>query len=211
MKKTTLFILCALVSSPTWALDLRDMGRPTGHTPYDQYFDSVKAVLAQGHRRVTLDQVNELMLRGRNFQYRHTTPYRPHSPAVTEADRAGDCKDKALWLADRLGAANVRFAVGKPHDGSKKNHAFLLWNDGADWWVLDPTTMPFAVRADQAGSKDWVVLYSYTGTTKYLHPAAQWSAVQGNARSPIAEPLPTPASSRASRLGLALRHRRTCP
>jgi len=53
-------------------------------------------------------------------------PYEPTLPEVTEAMRAGDCKAKALWLAQKMGDSQSRYVVGKMDPNSRLSHAWLL-------------------------------------------------------------------------------------
>src|ERR1700694_5469600 len=120
MKKPTIigFALLALslfasVSTAQARTDL-DLGAPASITPYDPYMSPVKHVLTQlGTVDNSLDRVRQLMHVGRAFRYSFTSPYVAATPNVTATTRAGDCKAKALWLADQLNDSHVRFVIGK--------------------------------------------------------------------------------------------------
>src|SRR4051812_6144731 len=80
-----------------------DLGHTAGSTPYDRYMRPVRQVLSSiGGEDPTMARVKQLMREGRRFRYTFDDPYTAAYPAETAATRAGDCKDKALWLADRL-------------------------------------------------------------------------------------------------------------
>jgi len=188
--KTLLLFVATLAAVPAArAFDVNDLGTPVGRTPYDRYFGGVKQVLAQtASGRAQQTEVSQLVKRGRGFRYSFTTPYIPQTPDVTEATRTGDCKAKSLWLADRMNDSNVRFVVGKLSAGAKQSHAWLIWNDGTAWWVLDPTVASSPKRADRIGHKDWVCLFSYTKSGTYQHAATKNYAINWEHPEPIVGP-----------------------
>lgn len=144
-----------------------------GSTPYDRYFGSVRSVLRKldGQSPPTMAKVRGLMQQAFRFRYLMTSAYRPAPPAVVEKRRAGDCKDKALWLADRMNDPDIRYIIGKESQGRSLKHAWLLWRCGNEWWVLDPasTDVPQALGF---GSKQHVPYYAYTreGAFRYRTP-----------------------------------------
>src|SRR5689334_12298243 len=90
-----------------------DLGHSATSTPYDRYMRPVRQVMGSiGKEETSMARVKQLMREGRRFRYTFDDPYTAAYPAETEAMRAGDCKDKALWLADRINDDNVRFVVG---------------------------------------------------------------------------------------------------
>lgn len=165
-----------------------DLGASAGSTPYDPYLRPVKQVLGglQGSN-ATLDRVKVLMRTGRAFRYSFTEPYTAQLPVVTARTRTGDCKAKSLWLADQLGDRNVRYVIGKATRTSKISHAWLMWNDGARWWVLDPTNTSKPIAAESTSKNDYIPLYSYDSARSYRH-AGLGGAVAGVASngSPVA-------------------------
>ena len=156
-----------------------DLGASAGSTPYDPYLHPVKQVLGslQGSH-ASLDRVKELMRTGRSFRYSFTEPYTAQLPAVTARTRTGDCKAKSLWLADQLGDRNVRYVIGKATRTSKISHAWLMWNDGSRWWVLDPTNTSRPIAAESTSKNDYIPLYSYDTARSYRH-AGLGGAVAG--------------------------------
>ena len=151
-----------------------DLGNSAGYTPYDSYIRPVKQVLGTlDGPTATLERVKALMTQGRCFRYSHTDPYTAASPAVTAARRVGDCKDKALWLCDQLGDKNVRFVIGKMKRSEHVRHAWVMWNDGSQWWVLDCTLNYQPIPADRVASGDYVPLYSWAKDGSYRHGATQ--------------------------------------
>ena len=90
------------------------------------------------HGEATYAQVCELMKEGGKFRYDGTDHLIPQSPAVTEARRAGDCKDLALWLASKLNDSSVMFVEGH-FDLSPSHHAWLEWFGDGQLWILDLT------------------------------------------------------------------------
>jgi hypothetical protein len=150
-----------------------DLGTPTGQTPYDRFFGPLRRVMADlGENHPTLSEVNDLVREGRGFRYSHIEPYVPQMPEVTERLHAGDCKDKSLWLASRMDDASLRFVVGKLTRGARKSHAWLLWRDQGNWFILDATMQSSAVALERASENDWVPLFSYSAHGKFRHPGA---------------------------------------
>ena len=94
--------------------------------------------LSQLHGKATYARVCELMKEGGAFRYDGTYHLNPRPPAVTEARRAGDCKDLALWLASKLNDSSVMFVEGH-FDLSPSHHAWLEWFGDGQLWILDLT------------------------------------------------------------------------
>jgi hypothetical protein len=109
------------------------------------------------------------MRQGRAFRYSHTEPYYPADPQATATRRAGDCKDKALWLMDQLQDQNVRFVIGKLSRGAAVSHAWLMWEHEGQWWILDCTMLSRPVLADRAGANEYVPLYSFSRGAAFRH------------------------------------------
>lgn len=147
-----------------------DLGDFAGYTPYDSYIDPVRQVLGTLEGATpSLDRVKALMGEGRSFRYSHTDPYTAALPAVTASRRIGDCKDKALWLCDQLGDKHVRFVIGKMKRSTHVRHAWVMWNDGRQWWILDCTLNYQPIPADRVPPGDYVPLYSWTKDGSYRH------------------------------------------
>ena len=184
------FLLAGLPAAPA----AFDLGASAASTPYDPYLNPVKQVLGslQGSN-ASLDRVKELMRTGRSFRYSFTEPYTAQLPAVTARTRTGDCKAKSLWLADQLGDRNVRYVIGKATRTSKISHAWLMWNDGARWWVLDPTNTSKPIIAENTSKNEYIPLYSYDSARSYRH-AGLSGAVAGVATngSPVASKKTSP-------------------
>lgn len=96
------------------------------------------ANLARMNGTATHARICELMREGWKFRYDGTVHAEPQRPEVTEARRAGDCKDLAWWLAARLNDPNVIFVEGR-FDNADSRHAWLEWFGDGKLWVLDPT------------------------------------------------------------------------
>ena len=95
--------------------------------------------LARMNGKATYPQVCALLKAAGKFHYDGTTHLYPQSPAVTEARRAGDCKDLALWLASKLNDPSVMFVLGHIKAPTAEGHAWLVWYGDGQLWVLDPT------------------------------------------------------------------------
>ncbi len=180
MNIKALFAALLLAKASAFAAVL-DLGSTAGSTPYDPYMSPVKQVLGSLHGSAPdIKQVKALMRTSHNFRYSFTEPYVPQLPSVTATKKSGDCKAKSLWLADQLGDRNVRFVIGKATRSSKMSHAWLMWNDGARWWVLDPTNVSNPIAADRVSSNEYIPLYSYGAGHCYTHAAtAVFTGVAG--------------------------------
>lgn len=141
-----------------------------GSTPYDQYMGSVMHVLRKlDGSKPSFEKVAALTRQGYGFKYSFDTPYVAPLPHITEAKRQGDCKAKSLWLASRMNDPNVRYVIGKARRTSKISHAWLMWNDGRQWWVLDPTNNPNPIPARSVGPNEYLLTYSYDKNGTYRH------------------------------------------
>lgn len=171
--KTSILALSGLLFSQSGALAGIDMGSPAGYTPYDRYMSPVRQVLCSLHRHTTdLNRVQSLLSVGRNFRYSYTDPYTAALPSVTARTQTGDCKAKSLWLMDQLGDSNMRYVIGKARATSKISHAWLMWNDGSSWWILDPTNASRPIPAESARRDEYIPLYSWAKDGSYRHSAS---------------------------------------
>ena len=172
--KFHILLLSLLITSGPALLAQVDTGRPTGGTPYDQYLGPVRQVHARSSSNSpAIDEVRAQIRTARRFRYFFdpSQPYVPQSPEVTEARQQGDCKAKSVWLASKMLDRKVRYATGKAKPGDKMSHAWLLWSNGGQWLVLDPTMEYDVVYADKVIGRKNVVKYSYAGSTAYIHPS----------------------------------------
>lgn len=170
MKLKAFSTLAVLLLSNLAALAAFDLGASAGATPYDPYLRPVKQVLGSlSGSSADLNRVAELMRTGHSFRYSFTEPYLAQLPSVTAATKKGDCKAKSLWLADQLGDKNIRYVIGKATRTSKISHAWLMWNDGSRWWVLDPTNVSKPIPAESTSRNEYIALYSYDSARSYRH------------------------------------------
>jgi len=149
-----------------------DTGRPTSSTVYDAYMGPMRQTYARFTGRTpTLDEVRSQLRTAKRFRYYFdsSNPYVPQLPEVTEAKREGDCKAKSLWLAYKMSDRKTRYVVGKISTSSRMAHAWLLWPNGGQWLILDPTWNSEVVDAERVAGKKWLARYSYVGSTAYLH------------------------------------------
>jgi len=147
-----------------------DLGISATFTPYDPYLSPVKRVLGTvGGDRASMNRVAELMRTGRSFRYVHSTPYLAAEPMQTAARRAGDCKDKALWLCDQLRDSSARFVIGKIKRNPKISHAWVMWENEGRWWILDCTLNGRPIAVESIRRDDYVPLYSYSKNASYRH------------------------------------------
>ena len=141
-----------------------------GPTPYDSYLGTVHNVLENLNGSApSFDKVEALVRQGYRFTYIRQAPYEAGLPDVTAMRRAGDCKAKALWLADRMNDRSVRFVVGKASRSSQVNHAWLMWKKDGRLWILDPTKSAKPILADSVAPGNYVAFYSYDRSGSFCH------------------------------------------
>ena len=160
-----------------------DLGTPSSSTPYEPYMRPVKQVLGSlNGQKADMGKVKQLLKVGYGFRYTFTEPYVAALPEVTAKTRSGDCKAKSLWLVSQMGDRNVRYVIGKARSNSKISHAWVMWNDGARWWILDPTNVSRPIAADSTGKNEYIPLYSYEPGRAFRHNTMLTaSAATGNA------------------------------
>jgi len=186
--KVALLSFSALILTQLAASAFTDLGAPAKATPYDPYIQPVKQTLSSLEGpTATMDKVKALMGKGRGFRYSHTEPYQAALPEVTAARKVGDCKDKALWLCDQLAGSNVRFVIGKMNRSAHVRHAWVLWHDGNEWWVLDCTLNFRPIPASKVAAGDYVPLYSWSKTGTFRHtPSSSLLATADRRSEPVA-------------------------
>lgn len=151
-----------------------DLGSPASATPYDAYMSPVRLILTHmNNEENSMNRVRSLMHEGRAFRYSFTSPYVAATPEVTATTRAGDCKAKALWLADQLNDESVRFVIGKARSSSQMSHAWLMWQHDNRWWILDCTNNWDPIPADRVSSSQYIPYYSFAKNGEYRHRATQ--------------------------------------
>ena len=170
--KTSLIAFSGLLLAHSAAFAGIDLGTPAGYTPYDRYMSPVKQVLGTLRGQSNdMKRVQSLLSTGRNFRYSFTDPYTAALPSVTARTQTGDCKAKSLWLMDQLGDSNVRYVIGKARATSKISHAWVMWNDGSAWWILDPTNASRPIAADSTSRNEYIPQYSWAKNGSYRHSA----------------------------------------
>jgi hypothetical protein len=187
MKITLLSLASLLLASLT--ASAVDLGTSIDHTPYDRYMTPVKEVLGSMHgQAASMNKVEALMRQGRAFRYAHNEPYVPAMPRETATRHCGDCKDKALWLMDQLQDPSARFVIGKMTRGAKMSHAWVMWQNAGQWWILDCTMLSRPIAADKATVNEYVPLYSYSRGTAFRHTdkAGLTADVASKKQSPVA-------------------------
>jgi hypothetical protein len=187
--KSLAVALIALIGNSFAAFAGIDLGLPSSGTPYDRYMTPVKTTLSSlGKNRPTMEAVSALMKQGRSFRYQMDNPYVAALPSETARTRTGDCKDKALWLCDQLNDSSVRFVIGKTHPSAKMSHAWVLWNDGSRYWILDCTLNRAPIAADKLPANRYIPQFSYAKGSAYRHgiSSANVAAVANSKTSPVA-------------------------
>ena len=148
-----------------------DLGSPAPATPYERFMSPVRTVLSSVAGKARMSEVKALMRQGREFRYHLDNPYVPAMPEETERYRVGDCKDKSLWLCDRLNDSSVRFVIGKTHRNARMSHAWVMWQNEGRWWILDCTLKSDPIAADTLPADRYVPFYSYGKHSAYRHGA----------------------------------------
>lgn len=141
-------------------------------TPYDRQMTRVRPVLftksEAGKNNLSMDVVNHWIKDLRAIPYGFSPQWK--TPSEVETSPAADCKGKAVALLSRMqanGASNVKLVIGKKKSYSRKTHAWLEWTTDSGTYVLDPTILWSACRADKVGHRSYVPLYAYAGARKY--------------------------------------------
>jgi transglutaminase-like putative cysteine protease len=179
--------LAAVAVLATKAFGAFDLGTPASSTPYEPYMAPVKNVLGGLNGKAEMGKVKELLKVGYGFRYSFTEPYLAASPEQTAKTKTGDCKAKSLWLISQMGDRNVRYIIGKARSTSKISHAWVMWNDGGKWWILDPTNVSRPIAADSVGKNEYIPLYSYDTGHAFRHSATTiLTASAANGQAPVA-------------------------
>lgn len=190
--KNLILSLALLLTAKLSAFAVVDLGSATSQTPYDRYMAPVKQVFSSIHSGgAEMNKAEALMREGRGFRYAHTEPYVPAMPQETATRHVGDCKDKALWLVNELGDSNARFVIGKMKRGSRMSHAWVMWQNQGQWWILDCTMNSRPVLASSVGPDDYVPQFSFTKGVAFRHSdkAAGMTADVAGKNAPVASRL----------------------
>lgn len=154
-----------------------DLGSSTSRTPYDPYLGPLWAVLRQLDGKSDPATVAQLVRRsyGFRYSYKKDQPYVPQTPQQTEALKAGDCKAKSLWLAEKLNDRGIRFVIGKARRESAMSHAWLIWNGPNGWMILDATNFSSPLVPSRLAPNEFVPQFSYSPGGKYAHRVSTFS------------------------------------
>jgi hypothetical protein len=129
---------------------------------YEPYAGPIHSVLNRlDADNADFGRVCELMRKGRSFRYQMRDPYRVSRPEVTEARRSGCCKDKSLWLASRINDDSIRYVIGRARSNSRGLHAWLVWESGGQFWVLDCTNYRTPLRKDRLAPGEYVGIFQW--------------------------------------------------
>ena len=147
------------VSNPTVGTQL---GSPTSRTPYDRRYERVRLYLREVRAKITYTPEQK----DRDYW---------QLPEETESLGTGDCEDLAIWLyvkMKRAGLERVRLCIGKHTADASQMHAWVLWLDGTDLYILDPSVTEKPLRQKDAEKGSYIPYYSYDGDRKWRHKAA---------------------------------------
>lgn len=139
-------------------------------TPYEKYLEVVRVTLSRLPAvRARFGRAAELVQTGYRIRYQRTRLYQPRAADEVERTGYGDCKDKAHWLADRLGDDSVRFVIGRSYPHSSSNHAWVEWDANGTTWILDPTLHSAPRDRRLVPSGRFIPLWSYTKEGAWEH------------------------------------------
>lgn len=170
-KKIFLFILSLICLSSVSCFS-QSVYLNVDSTPYDRQMTRIRPVLftkseASKHN-LSMNVVNHWIEDLRAIPYGFSPQWK--TPSEVETGPAADCKGKAVALLSRMqanGADNVRLVIGKRTSSSRKTHAWLEWKTDSGTYVLDPTILWSACRAEKVGHHSYMPLYAYAGARKY--------------------------------------------
>lgn len=146
-------------------------------------------VLKKADSQASMKTVRRLMFIGRGYRYLEGKSHVPAAPEITTERKGGDCKDKTLWLAEKLNDTSLRFVIGKARSTSVIGHSWLYWQDKESrWWILDCTNRKLPVLADSVPVDHYIPCYSYTRDGVFRH----WGASLASAAKPSPTPRPKP-------------------
>lgn len=95
------------------------------------------------------------------------------SPDETDARKAGDCEDKAIWLFARLinsGRQQVRLVVGQMRQVDSSLHVWVTCEDSnGTVYLLDPSAQKKVWKASDFAADWYRPLYAYDGTKGYSY------------------------------------------
>jgi hypothetical protein len=141
-------------------------------TPYDRQMTRIRPVLTSNtpkkDRDLSLALVNNWIGNLRAIPYGFSMEWK--TPEEVEHGAYADCKGKAVALYNTMherGADHVRLVIGKRLATSRKTHAWLEWTTASGTYILDPTILWSACRAEHAGHSSYIPLYAYDGGKKY--------------------------------------------
>jgi hypothetical protein len=63
---------------------------------------------------------------------------------------------------------------------SRTSHAWVYWQCGGRWWILDPTDRATPISADSVASDRYVPYYSYSPAGTFRHRATSLMLAMGN-------------------------------
>ena len=134
-------------------------GIPAQRTPYDGKYEKVRKYLKEANARIRYTPEAD------NVDYWQL-------PQETERLATGDCEDMAIWLYDKLrheAVDDIRFCIGKHTENSSIMHAWVLWFDGKETFVLDPSVSYEMQNVKAIPSRLYIPYYSYDGDRKWVH------------------------------------------
>ena len=171
---TLVTALSLLTSSVALPAPAAQEGNTVMATPFDRKISTSHVFDVQGGVPSSAKDPLALFMEARSFRY---TPDRRsdhwQTPEETEARRAGDCEDKAVWLYAQLKAAgytDTRLVIGKYKSISRQYHVWVTFTDDqGQTLILDPTTQRRPWKLGDFSGGFYVPYYSYDGRKRYHH------------------------------------------
>ena len=123
------------------------------------------------------DSIESLFFTAKSFRYvSDSRGDHWQSAEETEARRAGDCEDKAVWLFARLiqsGYYNVRLVIGKYRSIDRQFHVWVICSDkDGNTCLLDPAKQKRIWYLTAVMDGLYKPLYAYDGQNRYRYSAS---------------------------------------
>jgi hypothetical protein len=164
-----------LMGSPLLAAGNPMQGSLVPTTPYDSRI-ALAGVLSIPSTAAGTKSPETLFIIAKGFRSQKDAQGKDHwqTPQETEARRAGDCEDKALWLFAQLkknGFHKARLVVGRQRASSGGLHVWVVLESDSDalFYVLDPTNQKRIWKSTDFSDGSYRPLYSFDGSNRYRH------------------------------------------
>jgi len=121
-----------------------------------------------GDAAPTLEQVNRWVRQLRCVRYEFSNQWK--TPDEFRASAAGDCKAKCVslyYLMKAHGAQNLMLVVGRESISQRGSHAWLIWKNGSQYYILDPTNRSAAMELHGFDAERYIPHYAFSNGGKF--------------------------------------------